>query len=166
MNLFFLRHAKAEPRSDKFKPDGKRPLTKMGEEIALAVAKGMCKLDLSFDLIITSPYARAAKTAEITAKYFKTDKLWTTASLAPEGDPAKLIDEISENYGSLEDILLVGHEPYMSRLISVLLTGEPEMRINFKKSGLCKLSIEDLRYARCGCLEWLLTPRQLQRLGK
>ena len=166
MNLFFLRHAKAEPRSDKYKPDAKRPLTRLGEEITTQVAKGMVRLDLGFDLIITSPYVRAVRTAELTAGVLKTDKVWASETLGSDGDPKKLIAVINENYGSLENILLVGHEPYMSKLMSVLLIGDSDLQINFKKSGLANLSIEDLRYGKCATLEWLLTPRQLQRLGK
>ena len=166
MNLYFLRHAKAEPRSEKYKPDSKRPLTSEGEEIQQAVARGMLNLGLSFDLILTSPFVRAARTAEITAKAFKSEKVWTTNNLTPEANPARIIDEINNNYPSLEDILLIGHNPAMGRLISTLLTGDPGMEIDFKKSALCKLSTKDLRLRKCACLEWLLTPRQLQRLGK
>jgi phosphohistidine phosphatase SixA len=62
--------------------------------------------------------------------------------------------------------VLVGHEPFLSGLISVLLTGKPGMKIDFKKAALCKLSVEELRFGDCASLCWLLTPRQLGRLGK
>jgi phosphohistidine phosphatase SixA len=38
--LFFLRHGKAEPRSLKWRPDSKRPLTKEGEKRTAEVARG------------------------------------------------------------------------------------------------------------------------------
>ena len=166
MNLYCLRHAKAEARSPKFAQESKRPLTADGEEIAKRVAQGMVEMDLSFDLIITSPFIRALKTAEITAHVFKTDKLWTSPNLAVDGNPRKLIDELNENYGALNSILLVGHEPFLSALMSVLLSGDQGVQIELKKSGLAKLEVEDLRFGKCACLEWLLTPRQLQRYRK
>jgi hypothetical protein len=40
------------------------------------------------------------------------------------------------------------------------------MKIDFKKAALCELSMEDPRFGDCAILCWLLTPRQLARLGK
>lgn len=166
MNLYFLRHAKAEAKSPKYVPDSKRPLTSDGEDIAKRVAQGMVELDLSFDLIVTSPYARALRTAEITARVLKTDKLLTSPNLAAGGSARKLVDELNNNYGALNSIVLVGHEPDMTDLMSVLLTGSEGLQVDLKKSGLAKLEIEDLRFGKCACLSWILTPRHLQRLAK
>ena len=130
------------------------------------VARGMKKLGLEFDLILTSPYVRALKTAEITAKVFKSKKLKVTDNLASDAAVEKIIDEIRNEYSSVKDIVLVGHEPFMSALMSVLLTGGTDLKMDFKKAGLGKLSIEKLRFGKCACLEWLLTPRQLTRIKK
>jgi len=54
----------------------------------------------------------------------------------------------------------------LSATISRLLTGGPDLKIDFKKAALCKLSVEELRFGKCASLCWLLTPRQLARLGK
>jgi phosphohistidine phosphatase SixA len=61
-------------------------------------------------------------------------------------------------------VLLVGHEPYLSNLISLLLSGHTNICINLKKGGLCSLSIGELHYGRCADLESLLTPAQMRRL--
>ena len=164
MNLYLLRHAKSEPRSDIFKPDRKRPISLEGEKIMRKAAEAMLESGLDLDLIITSPYVRTLQTAQILAKVYATDKLWTSPNLAVEGDQQKLIGEINDNYPSLQNIILVGHEPFLSTLMSTLLTGTEGLEVDFKKSGLAKLAIEDLRYGKCAKLEWLLTPRQLQRL--
>src|SRR5262245_36346525 len=71
MNLYLLRHAKACDRSKKWTPDSKRPLTPEGEEKMYDVARGIKKLDLSFDVILASPYARALRTAQIAAEVLK-----------------------------------------------------------------------------------------------
>ena len=54
MNLYLLRHGiAAEPGVAGFEPDSERPLT----------AKAMAELDLSFDLILSSPFLRTKQTA-------------------------------------------------------------------------------------------------------
>jgi phosphohistidine phosphatase len=166
MNLFFLRHARAFPRGPKYRPDSKRPLTREGEKAMREAAAGIRRLELSFDLILASPYARALRTAEILAGTRDARKLFVTQNLAADAVPRGVVAEINGNFGALENIVLVGHEPFLSGLISVLLTGRPGMKIDFKKAALCKLSVEDLRFGECATLCWLLTPRQLSRLGK
>ena len=56
-------------------------------------------------------------------------------------------------------VLLVGHEPYLSELISILLSGTTNLRIDFKKAGLCKLTVDHLHLGRCASLEWLVAPK-------
>jgi phosphohistidine phosphatase len=167
MNLFFLRHAKAESRSPKWRPDSKRPVTREGEERMEEVARGAQALGLSFDLILTSPYARALRTAEILADVYGAKKLFETSNLAADAEPNKIIDEINENFASVEQIVLVGHEPFMTQLVSTLISGAgTPVAIDLKKAGLCKLSIQKLAFGKCACLDWLLTPRQLAALGQ
>jgi phosphohistidine phosphatase len=166
MNLFFLRHGKAEPRSPKWRPDSKRPLTKDGERRMAEVARGARAMDLNFDLILTSPYVRAYRTAEILADVYGEKKLFETKSLESDALLSGVINEINENFALVENIVLVGHEPFMTRLIGTLIAGEGiPVGIELKKSGLCKLTIEKLAYGKCGRLNWLLTSRQLAHLG-
>jgi phosphohistidine phosphatase len=166
MNLYFLRHGKAEPRGPKWRPDAKRPLTREGEKGMFDVARGLRALDVSFDIILTSPYARALRTAEILAEVYDSQKLFETGRLTPEASPKELIDEVNGNFAAAGEMVLVGHEPFMSRMISTLLTGEDGMALEIKKAGFCKLTIEKLVFGKCACLNWLLTARQLARLGK
>lgn len=165
MNLFFLRHAKASPRGPKFRPDSKRPLTPEGEEKMRAVARGIKKMGLTFDLILTSPYARALRTAEILAEVYRSKKTFVTNNLTPEANPKDLIREIDENFSALENICLVGHEPHMSALISLLLTGASDTVIELKKAGLCHLTVNHLLHGKCAALNWLLKPSQLEAMG-
>jgi phosphohistidine phosphatase len=166
VNLFFLRHAKAFPRGPKYRADSKRPLTREGEKTMRQAAAGIQKMAWSFDLILTSPYLRAVRTAEILAEAFESKKLFVTNHLAADAEPKALVSEVMENFGLLENIVLVGHEPFLSGLISVLLTGHSGLSIDFKKAALCKLEVENLHFGKCASLSWLMTPRQLVRLGK
>lgn len=166
MDLLFLRHGKAHQRSPKFQPDSIRPLTAEGEELMHAVARGIKRLEVEFDLILSSPYVRAAKTAEIFHDVLKIGKLQITESLISEADPVEVIHEIRKKFSKYKSIVLVGHEPHMSHLMSILLSGKPEMSIDLKKSGFAKLCIEHLKPGKCACLKWLMTPRQLSLLAK
>lgn len=161
MNLYILRHGIAVERGTRgFENDADRPLTLKGEERMKDIARAMKAMELEFDLILTSPYVRARHTAEIVADEFKARTiLQNSEHLACDGDPKKVITEL----GRLkpENVLLSGHEPYLSELISTLVFGESAALVQMKKGGLCKLSAETLKYGRCATLEWLLTPKQM-----
>ena len=166
MNLFLLRHAKACARGPKWRPDDIRPLTREGEKKMFNVARGIQSLNLSFDLILTSPYLRAFRTAEILGEVFESKKVFETKNLIAEAEPRAVIGEINENFPDLTQIVLVGHEPFMTRLISVLLSGKEGLSIDLRKGGFCKLSVKKLCFGPCACLDWLLTPRQLAHLRR
>jgi len=80
----------------------------------------------------------------------------------PNGNALELIRELNDE--KPQSVLLVGHEPYLSGLISVLVTGESNAAIELKKGGLCKLSADRVAYGQCATLNWLLTPKQLRSL--
>jgi len=166
MNLFFLRHGNACARSRKWHPDSTRPLTRDGEKKMFEAARGIKTLDLSFDLILTSPYIRAFRTAEVLGEVFSSKKVLETQNLIPEADPKGIIDEINRKFSTVQQIVLVSHEPFMSGLISVLLSGKDTLSIELRKGGLCKLSVKGLCLGPCATLDWLMTPRQMTRLAR
>lgn len=166
MNLYILRHGLAGERSGRYPDDRKRPLTAEGEKEMFQVAKGMREMKLGFDLILSSPFVRARQTAEIIADVFKSKNLRVSDNLASEADPHNLITELNEDYPLLKNILLVGHKPYLSNLISQLSAGNGRLSLNLKKGGLCKLTVGKLRFGRCAKMKWLITPRQLSLIGK
>jgi phosphohistidine phosphatase len=167
MNLYLLRHAIAAERDRSTSTeDHERPLTPKGERRMHTIAQGILKLGVTFDLILSSPYRRAEHTADIVAAAFKAQEiLHISTILAPEGNPRHLIAELRGTYKTYQHILLVGHEPYLSGLVALLVSGEQGLRVVMKKGGLCKLRTHGLRYGRCAILEWLLTPRQLRLLA-
>jgi len=166
MNLYFVRHGKAAERSRKWHPDSTRPLTRDGEKKMFEAARGMKTLGISFDLILTSPYIRAFRTAEILGEVFDSKKLFESKNLVPEAEPEAIIDEINQNFATLKEIALVSHEPLMSRLISLLLSGKDNLSIAMRKGGLCKMSVETLNSGPCASMEWLMTAKQLARMRK
>jgi phosphohistidine phosphatase len=163
MNLYLLRHGIAvDPSVPGFVRDAERPLTPKGRRRLRQAAGAMVVLKISFDAIFSSPYLRAKQTAEIVAKSLKCrKKLKFTDELTPGGNPKSLIQQLNELRPKPKNILLVGHEPYLSKLIALLTAGNTSMEIDLKKGGLCKLEAESLRYARCATFEFLLAPRQM-----
>ena len=126
----------------------------------------MGALELSFDLILSSPYLRARQTAEIVAEVLKArKKLELSEFLTPGGSTKKLVELLRHRHPPPESVLLVGHEPYLSGLISLLVSGRESIAVTMKKGGLCMLSTEELAHGRCAGLEWLLTPKQMGLMG-
>lgn len=166
MELYILRHAIAEAKeADGATSDSERALTSEGKRKMRRAAQGMQALDLSFDRILSSPFLRARQTAEIVAKVFQlSGALELLPALSAGGDAKKLIGQLNRHYGALNRLLLVGHEPDLSGLIGLLIAGDPAASIVLKKGGLCKLTVESLLPGRCATLQWLLTPRQLERI--
>jgi len=154
MNLFILRHGLAvEAESSGLMKDSDRPLTSKGERKLWKIGQALTELGLQPDLILSSPYVRARQTAEIIAEALHSKKrLELSEHLTPAGSITKLIDLINRRETPPDEVMLVGHEPYLSGLVSVLLSGHSEMRIVMKKGGLCKLSTDSLKHGACASL--------------
>jgi len=173
MEIYLLRHGiAADLGEDGVTRDADRPLTDEGQEKMEREAKGMLKLGLKFDLIFTSPLLRAQQTAEAVAQVFDLkDQIITAEALAPGrsfvrgvNKKAPIFLEIGAH--QFERALLVGHQPDMGELASVLLTGGRDLNIEFKKGALCAIEVASLPPHAPGVLFWLLTPRQLKLIAK
>jgi len=168
MILYIIRHAIAAEAATFEGDDSQRPLTSKGRRKMRSIAQGLKELEIRLDLILTSPYLRSIQTAHILAKKFdlKEEQIVCTDHLAPTGYADQLVNEINEKYSDVEHIALIGHEPYLSKFASVLMTGDPNASIVLKKGGVCRLAIEKIQYGRCAMLEWLLSPAQLVEIGE
>jgi len=132
------------------------------------IARGLKALNTEIDLIITSPYVRAVGTTKILRKAFdlKKEDVVETEHLSPVGYGDQLINFINEKYADVENLALVGHEPALSNLVSILVSGDPNLSLALKKGGICRLSVDILQYGRCATLEWLFSPSQLAEFGE
>jgi phosphohistidine phosphatase len=156
MILYFLRHGLAGDYRDWQGDDHKRPLTEEGRVRMGEEAQTIKKLDLGLDLILTSPLLRARQTAEIVAEHLKKVNMAEDERLAPEFDLIGL-KSILADHPDAQAIMLVGHEPDFSEMISELTGGT---RLALKKGGLARVSIDKPESLE-GELEWLLPPRML-----
>ncbi len=166
MTLYIMRHGTAEdvsPSGD----DAARRLTPSGREKIRQAACGMRALKIGLNLILTSPLARAAETAETVAQTLGgVPAPEVLEALAAGSAPAEIAAAL-RHFRDRHDLLVVGHEPSLSQLASLLLTGSPEaMKIRLKQGGCIALDFPD-GLARGGAqLRWMLTQRQLRRLAK
>jgi phosphohistidine phosphatase len=159
MRLYFLRHGQAGERDDWHGEDFDRPLTTDGIKRMEREADTIAELDLELDAIITSPLVRARQTAEIIAKRLKLRKLLVEdENLGLEFNVHRL-QIVLEHYQKAGGIMLVGHDPSMSRTIGQLVGGA---RIDFKKGALACVDLLDAS-APTGELVWLIPPRVLSR---
>jgi phosphohistidine phosphatase len=161
MKLYILRHGEAAEHGDpRYKNDADRPLTPKGIQRTKALAHALRQLDITFGVIFSSPLVRARETAEVVERGLRLHgRLELTEHLAPSGDVEKLVHQLNKVRPAPGSILLVGHEPYLSSLISLLCTGGSHLSLTLKKGGLCRMEVESLRAARCASLEWLLSSR-------
>jgi phosphohistidine phosphatase len=163
MDLYILRHGIAEDVSESGL-DRDRVLTKEGIEKTKAAGKALRKLEVQFDAIFTSPYARARRTAEIVAEELELSSvLHLVDALGAASSAEAVLTELQKIIRKHACILVVGHEPILSSLISLLLSGSASLSIALKKGGLCKLNCVRPE-AGAARLDWLLTAKHLCRM--
>ncbi|MBI2061079.1 MAG: phosphohistidine phosphatase SixA [Nitrospirae bacterium] len=164
MEVYLLRHASALPLSPALKRDEDRPLSTKGKIRMRRAATGLKKIGVRFDRMYTSPLVRARQTAQIVAEVYgwSLTRLEECKPLAPGGNASELL-AILAGQNSTARVLLVGHEPDMSRTASVLLSGSPsQVAMVFKKGGLCRIDIAEMPPKGRGVLKFFLAPKQMR----
>ena len=168
MELYVIRHAIAQPlgQQNDF-TDEKRALTSEGRDRMREAVKGLRKLEIEFDLMLTSPLVRAVETAEIVALGlgFGKKEIEQTANLAPGASADELFVRIKRRTGT-ESIALIGHQPDLGGLISTIVYGDDRLAIQLKKGSVCLINVTETVPTLRGELIWLLTPKQLRLLAK
>jgi len=162
MNLFILRHASAGTSIADPEVDRKRPLDKDGVRHCLHLSRLLNAMNLSFDVIVSSPLKRSLQTANLVAtetgyksRVVQSDGLAPAASLR---DFKKLVDE----YRDRDNVLVVGHNPNLSLFLGALLVpavANPA-RIRLRKGSLARLSLT----AGATTLQSVLDPRVVRTL--
>ena len=152
MKVYLMQHALAYSSEE----DQERPLSPAGIDQAKAAAKGIKRLGLTFDLIVTSPKRRAHQTAALIAEgvRFPHSDILTTEAVLPQCQPQELLDLLQKE-SSQSSVLVVGHMPQLGRLSSQLLQGG---EMHFENAGLACFRISSSHPAR---LEFSLNTQQL-----
>ena len=155
MKLYLVQHAKAAPKE----VDPERPLTEEGLRDVERIAQFVKPLSLCVGYLWHSGKKRAVQTAEVLAEVVKINKTHTARDgLGPSDDVTPVqIGLLS----SQDDIMIVGHLPFLSKLASLLLAGsESAETVAFKQGGIVCLS-------RCNenkwQIDWMVIPELLAK---
>jgi phosphohistidine phosphatase len=155
MRLYIVQHAKAAGKE----VEPERSLTDEGRDEAERMAFFIKGLGLSVGYLWHSGKKRAVETAEILSEAFHIENPMNARDgLGPNDDVERIEKEIS----SVEqDVIIVGHMPFLSRLASKLLCGaETAGMVTFKNAGIvCLRRDEENRWH----VDWAVTPELVAR---
>lgn len=170
MFLYVVRHAIAEEREDFAKKgleDSLRPLTMKGKKRMQKLVLKMKSELKDLDLVVTSPFVRAKQTAGLISDIVGKPKIVESAELVPHAAPQAFVRWLKSEGKSKKKILIVGHEPHLSSLVSYILSGkEGESFIEIKKSSLALIetgSFEEVTPSKASLL-WLVSPKIVEKL--
>lgn len=154
MKLYLIQHGEAKSETE----DPERSLTTKGEEEVRRISRAVKTLNICPSRIYHSGKLRAKQTAEIIAEALKISDLSVQAvqGLNPNDDVRPWADRISKE---TEDLMLVGHLPFLEKLTSLLLCGNENTRVVlFRYSAIiCLDQKEDKRWA----VRWILVPEMV-----
>jgi len=153
MKLYLVQHAKAASKQI----DPQRPLTEEGYRDIQKVAAFIRSLNLCVDYLWHSGKKRAVETAEVLAEAIKVKEgPIAREGLGPNDDVTALKNELGS---TKQDVMIVGHLPFLGKLASLLLSGcESAGTVVFKQGGIVCLSRSELNQWQ---IEWMVTPEIL-----
>jgi phosphohistidine phosphatase len=166
MQLLVIRHAIAEEREQfarSGRDDSERPLTADGRDKMRRTVEGLRRVVSRIDLLASSPYARAMQTAELVAEGYGIDDIKTVDALVPDA-PLPQIQSWLQRKSTAKIVAVVGHEPQLGELVTWLMSGLREGRVEMKKGGAAMLEFAGQPGPGVGVLQWLLTAGQLRDL--
>jgi phosphohistidine phosphatase len=165
MTIYLVRHGVAEdapPGGD----DRARRLTARGKAKMREAAAGLAAIGVEPDVILTSPLPRAAETAAIVAEALPGRLEPQPLDALATGVTAPEVLRALRPFARRTSLMLVGHEPTLSALAALLLTGSTEgAAFALRKGGAIAIELAQLFPPRGATLVWMLTPRQLRRLA-
>lgn len=143
--------------------DELRPLTADGVRKMRKNVLGLVRLVEEPGLLVSSPLVRAIQTAEILQASWTHLEALSIGELKPESAPAEFSRWLAEQ--TLEPdatVVIVGHEPHLSSLVSWFLGGTSRPLIELKKGGACLVDFKAGVDKGRGRLAWLATPKMLR----
>jgi phosphohistidine phosphatase len=153
MQLYLVQHGEAKPEHE----DPQRGLTEQGRATVEQVARFLEPLKLTPRLIEHSDKLRARQTAEIlAARLYPPQGTRQVAGIAPNDPVQSMLERLKQE---TETLMIVGHLPYLSRLVSGLL-GLPldHLAVRFRMGGIVRLGRdENGQWA----IEWAIPPEAI-----
>lgn len=152
MLIFFLRHGDAS--SDSRYGDSERPLTDLGVRQATMVGTLLRRMDPAVELVLSSPLKRARDTASCVLAAVKNQQILISDFLLNGSDPRQLFEQL--NTLKVQSVLLVGHEPSMSEMISLLIGGNTNVEIEIRKCSVALVECPTPIQKGAGLLKFLI----------
>ena len=140
--LTIIRHAKAE-RPEEHPLDFDRPLTKRGHKEAKATGKRLLMLEPAVDWLLSSPAVRARQTTEELIRVCKYPLTIQWQAEIYEASVEQLLELMRNVPQDMEHVVLVGHNPGLTELVSILSTGDAaRLNLHLPTAGLATLELE------------------------
>lgn len=160
--LLVMRHAKSDWGAA-FGSDHERPLVRRGVKAAGRMGRFLTDAGTAPDLILSSSAIRALTTAELAAEAGGWDCEIVTNRDLYASDPERVLEMVREINNGVERLLIAGHEPTWSTLVTWLTGGD---RVRMPTAAVACLDLPhggwiDLAPATCE-LRWLVTPKTLK----
>lgn len=151
MALYLVQHGVSLPKE--IDPD--RPLSDAGKATVERIAQVAAGYNVSVSLIEHSGKTRARQTAEIMASLLNPDGgVVQSSGLDPNDD----VTTVADRYADRDNVMIVGHLPFMERLVSYLVTGQPDLTIfKFQNGGIVCLDKDPA--SGSWCIMWTLMPK-------
>ena len=144
--LSLMRHGEAE--NGLGLDDFSRKLSDTGKKRLKALNAVLAKKDQKFDLVIKSPALRAVETAKVITCHLKIDREVSEGSIY-EGSTEELLEILKHLSGEFGNVLLVGHNPGISSLVT-FLTDEINISLLPGMIAVVNLDIPDWRMVSSG----------------
>jgi len=157
LELLLVRHADAGDALAWDGPDADRPLSRKGRKQAERLAGLLGGLRSRADVIVSSPKARAAQTAEILGAAIGVE-VHLHDGLAGPLDLEALAAILADS-GEPHRPILVGHDPDLSDLASELVGSAVALR----KGALARIDLAGPPARGEGLLRWLVPPELFAR---
>lgn len=173
MLLLVLRHGEAEdagPRrgdsSRRLTPKGRGRLERAcrGLVRALEEEMGVAAEAIHLAGMASSPLVRAVQSADVLAAALRArgasaGERETLDALVPLADPREALGWLAATASAGGELAaVVGHEPHLGRLVSLLVSGRDASRVRLRKGGAALLDVGDAARPGGATLLWLLRP--------
>jgi len=152
MRLYLIRHAHAVTEEE----NPSRPLSPQGRaDTALLAAWLRANRALDPSQFWHSPLKRSRETATILSRALNPNRMMLeTSGLLPEDDPAEIAERL-ETLPPGTHLAIVGHEPHLSALATLLVRGKPKpSAFKLKKGAIITLESSGDSHKRTGRPRW------------
>jgi len=150
MYLYLVQHAEAVSKDT----DPSRGLSEQGMDDIKRVSRYISAMDMYVHEIFHSGKKRALQTAQVLASHLNIkDKVKETDGLSPMDEPESWFSKINNLN---QNVMLVGHLPYMAKLASLFLCGNKDNKaLNFEMGCIvCLRKDDDQQWST----DWIIKP--------